>query len=63
MKVHWTHTAEEHLDAIYTYIALDSPAYAKRMVDRLTRKSEQITGTGQKCAPPPTRLPRLGGSK
>ncbi len=43
MKVHWTHTAEEHLDAIYTYIALDSPAYAKRMVDRLTRRSEQIT--------------------
>ncbi|MBN1905328.1 MAG: type II toxin-antitoxin system RelE/ParE family toxin [Deltaproteobacteria bacterium] len=42
MKVHWTDTAEEHLDAIHDYIALDSPAYAKRMVDRLTRRSMQI---------------------
>jgi toxin ParE1/3/4 len=33
MKVHWTDTAEGHLDAIYAHIALDSPAYAKRMVD------------------------------
>jgi toxin ParE1/3/4 len=37
MKVHWTDTAEGHLDAIYAHIALDSLAYAKRMVDRLTR--------------------------
>ena len=42
MKVYWTDTAEEHLDAIHDYIALDSPAYAKRMVDRLTRRSMQI---------------------
>jgi addiction module RelE/StbE family toxin len=42
MKVHWTKTAEEHLDAIYAYIALDSPEYAKHMVDKLTRRSEQI---------------------
>lgn len=42
MKVHWTDTAEGHLDAIYAYIALDSPAYAKRMVDRITRRSQQI---------------------
>ncbi len=42
MKVHWTDTAEGHLDAIYTYIAQDSPEYAKRMVDRLTRRSQQI---------------------
>ena len=42
MKVHWTDTAEGHLDAIYTYIALDSPEYAKRMVDRITRRSQQI---------------------
>jgi len=42
MKVHWTDTAEEHLDAIYAYIALDSPEYAKHIVDRLTRRSEQI---------------------
>jgi plasmid stabilization system protein ParE len=42
MKVHWTGTAEGHLDAIYAYIALDSPEYARRMVDRLTRRSQQI---------------------
>ncbi len=42
MKVHWTATAQRHLDAIYHYIAQDSPAYAKRMVDRLTRRSLQI---------------------
>lgn len=42
MKVHWTSTAQEHLDAIHAYIAQDSPEYAKRMVDRLTRRSQQI---------------------
>jgi plasmid stabilization system protein ParE len=35
MKIHWTETAEGHLDAIYAYIAQDSPQYAMRMVDRL----------------------------
>ena len=42
MKVHWTGAAEGHLDALYAYIAQDSPEYAKRMVDRLTRRSQQI---------------------
>ena len=42
MKVHWTDTAQRHLDAIYHFIAQDSPVYAKRMVDRLTRRSVQI---------------------
>lgn len=42
MKIHWTDTAEGHLDAIYAYIAQDSPEYARRMVDRLTRRSQQI---------------------
>jgi plasmid stabilization system protein ParE len=42
MKVHWTDAAEGHLDALYAYIAQDSPEYAKRMVDRLTRRSQQI---------------------
>lgn len=42
MKVHWTDTAEGHLEAIYAYITQDSPEYAKRMVDRLTRRSQQI---------------------
>ncbi len=43
MRVHWTDTAEGHLDAIYDYIAQDSPEYAMRMVDRLTRRSQQIS--------------------
>ena len=42
MKVHWTDTAVGHLDAIHNYIAQDSPEYARRMVDRLTRRSQQI---------------------
>lgn len=42
MKVHGTDTAKTHLDAIYTHIAQDSPEYARRMVDRLTRRSQQI---------------------
>ena len=42
MRVHWTPTAIEHLLAIYEYIAQDSPTYARRLVDRLTRRSEQI---------------------
>jgi plasmid stabilization system protein ParE len=42
MKVHWTETAEAHLDAIYAYIAQDSETYALRTVDRITRRSKQI---------------------
>lgn len=42
MKVNWTDTAEGHLDAIYAYISVDSMEYAKRMVDRITRRSQQI---------------------
>jgi addiction module RelE/StbE family toxin len=42
VKVHWTNTALGHLLAIYEYIAQDSQVYAQRMVDRLTRRSEQI---------------------
>jgi len=42
MNVHWTDTALRHLDAIHRYLAQDSPAYAKRMIDRLTRRSQQI---------------------
>ena len=42
MKGHWTDTAEGHLDAICAHIAQDSPEYARRMVDRLTRRSQQI---------------------
>lgn len=42
MNVRWTDTARGHLDAIHAYIAQDSPEYARRMVDRLTRRSQQI---------------------
>ena len=42
MTVHWTDTALGHLDAIHAFIALDSPAYATGLVDRLTRRSQQI---------------------
>jgi len=43
MKVHWTDTAEGHLEGIYAYIAQDSPECAKRMVDRITRRSQQVS--------------------
>lgn len=42
MNIHWTDTAEAHLDAIYTYIAQVSKTYALRTVDRITRRSQQI---------------------
>ena len=42
MKVHWTDNAIQHLIAIYDYISQDSPFYAEKMVDRLTRRSQQI---------------------
>ena len=42
MKVRWTNNAIEHLLNIYKHIALNSPTYAKQMVDRITRRSEQI---------------------
>jgi len=42
MRVHWTQNAVEHLVNIYEHIALNSPTYAKGMVDKITRRSEQI---------------------
>ena len=42
MRVRWTENAVEHLGSIYEYIAVNSPTYGKRMVDRITRRSEQI---------------------
>jgi len=42
MRVHWTDNALKHLLDIYEYISKNSPIYAKRMIDRLTRRSEQI---------------------
>jgi toxin ParE1/3/4 len=42
VRVYWTHTAIEHLLTIYEHIAQDAPLYAQRMIDRLTKRSEQI---------------------
>ena len=42
MKVHWTDTARDHLRSIHAYIAKNSPQYAQRVADRLTRRSQQI---------------------
>jgi len=42
VNVYWTATAVENLSAIYAYIAQTSPQYAARIVDRITRRSEQI---------------------
>ena len=42
MKIHWTDTAVEHLAAINSYLEHRSPDYALRVIDRLTRRSEQI---------------------
>lgn len=43
MRVHWTHNALDQLVNIYEYISLNSPTYAKQMVDRITRRSTQIS--------------------
>jgi len=42
VRVHWTNNAVDHLVNIYEYIALNSPTYAKQMVDRITRRTVQI---------------------
>lgn len=42
MKIFWTDTAVEHLSAIYSYIAQNSPQYAQQIIDRITRRSQQI---------------------
>ncbi len=43
MRVHWTENAIEHLVNIFEYISLNSHTYATIMVDRITRRSEQIS--------------------
>lgn len=42
MNVRWTSRSIRQLVEIYEYIAEDSPLYAKRLVDKITRRSEQI---------------------
>ena len=42
MKVLWTDSALAQLAAIHSYVAQTSPEYARRIVDKLTRRSLQI---------------------
>ena len=42
MNVVWTQHAIAQLVDIYEFIIQDSSMYAKQMVDRLTRRSEQL---------------------
>ena len=42
MKVFWTTSALAQLEAIHNYIARTSPEYARRIVDKLTKRSIQI---------------------
>ena len=42
MRVLWTRNAIAHLTSIYEHIALDSPRYARQMVDRITSRSKQF---------------------
>ena len=43
MRVLWTNAAVAQLEAIHDYVARTSPEYARRIVDRLTRRSVQIS--------------------
>lgn len=42
MKVFWTDTSVNQLSAIYNYVAQNSPQYAQRLIQRITKRSEQI---------------------
>jgi toxin ParE1/3/4 len=42
MRIKWTAEAEKHLDGIYRYIAEDSPLYASRTLDNLTRRADHL---------------------
>lgn len=43
MKVKWTKNAIAHLASIYEMIEADSPRYAISVVDRITRRTGQIS--------------------
>ena len=43
MNVFWTDKAVEQLTAIHNYHAQISPQYALRLVDRITKRSQQIS--------------------
>jgi len=43
MKGLWTDAAVAQLEAVHAYLARTSPEYARRIVDRLTKRSAQIS--------------------
>ncbi len=43
MKILWTDAAVAQLEAIHDYVAQTSPEYARRIIDRLTKRSIQIS--------------------
>ncbi|MBC7909534.1 MAG: type II toxin-antitoxin system RelE/ParE family toxin [Pyrinomonadaceae bacterium] len=47
MNVLWTDAAVTQLQSIYDYVAQTSPGYARRIIDRLTRRSRQIEYANQ----------------
>jgi toxin ParE1/3/4 len=52
-KVIWTEPALNDLDAIADYIALDNPAAAKRLVQRIFKHVEQLSGFPDSGSKPP----------
>ncbi len=44
MRVHWTHRARTRLKQIHDYIAEDAPMVALKVVDRVTARSQTLTG-------------------
>lgn len=47
MRVNWTAAALAQLREIHTFLAQSSPQYAVRTVDRLTRRSRQLSAFPQ----------------
>jgi toxin ParE1/3/4 len=43
MTVYWTQNAKRELRAVHDCIAQNSARYARGMVDRITRKTEQLS--------------------
>lgn len=42
VKIFWTRWSIKDLRSIYDYIALDSPFYASRFIDKLINRTEQL---------------------
>jgi plasmid stabilization system protein ParE len=60
VRVHWTDNAVDHLDGIYSYISRVSEVYARRVADRLTRRSRQIaTFPGSGRSVPEIEMPEI----